>query len=576
MTWFKRLICFLSKSKPETGRRDFKPSSKDNSTNSGDQTQSAGTLSKKGGNEQDHDPFKPERNIRVFISSTFQDMQEERDVLIKKIFPKLRKMCQERGVGFTEVDLRWGVTREQAERGEVLPICLEEIENCRPYFIGLLGERYGWVPDYIPDELLDNQPWLAEHRERSITELEIVHGVINNPNMAEHAFFYFRDPSASSVHSENPVAQEKQVALKEQIRQSGFPLYENYVNADEVGQRIQEDLQKAINKEFPKQHLTPLERERLDHEVFAKNRARIYIGRQQYFAQLDDHAAGTGEPLVILGESGSGKSSLLANWCFRFQNQHPNTFLLPHFIGSSTDSTDYGAMLRRIMSEIKERYDLQNEIPDTIEELRLQFPNWLSMAAARGRFVLVIDGLNQLEDTDNAPDLIWLPGFIPPEIRLILSTLPGRSLDELNKREWPTMQVQLLEPKERYQLIREYLFKLYSKRLPPELVEHISSQPQCANPLFLRALLEELRIFGRHEKLQHRIDHYLQARDPEELYQLILVRLEQDYEKEWPGLVGQAMSLLWASRRGLSESEILEIMHLPQLIWSPLFLTLQD
>ena len=71
------------------------------------------------------------RNIRIFISSTFQDMQEERDVLVKKIFPQLRKMCKERGVGFTEVDLRWGVTKEQAERGEVLPICLAEIENCR-------------------------------------------------------------------------------------------------------------------------------------------------------------------------------------------------------------------------------------------------------------------------------------------------------------------------------------------------------------------------------------------------------------------------------------------------------------
>jgi hypothetical protein len=30
--------------------------------------------------------------------------------------------------------------------GRVLPTCLAEIDRCRPYFIGILGERYGWVP----------------------------------------------------------------------------------------------------------------------------------------------------------------------------------------------------------------------------------------------------------------------------------------------------------------------------------------------------------------------------------------------------------------------------------------------
>jgi nephrocystin-3 len=87
------------------------------------------------------------RVIRVFVSSTFRDMHDERDYLVKHGFPELRKRCRERAVEFVEVDLRWGVTEEQAERGEVLPICLREIELCRPYFIGLLGEHYGWVPE---------------------------------------------------------------------------------------------------------------------------------------------------------------------------------------------------------------------------------------------------------------------------------------------------------------------------------------------------------------------------------------------------------------------------------------------
>jgi hypothetical protein len=70
--------------------------------------------------------------------------------LVKRVFPQLRKICEDRGVTWGEVDLRWGVTEEEKAEGKVLPICLEEIRRCRPYFIGLLGERYAWIPDTIP------------------------------------------------------------------------------------------------------------------------------------------------------------------------------------------------------------------------------------------------------------------------------------------------------------------------------------------------------------------------------------------------------------------------------------------
>ena len=121
-----------------------------------------------------HQTTRPRREMRVFISSTFRDMQKERDILIRQVFPTIRQLCRSRGVGFTEIDLRWEVTEQQAERGEVLPVCIAEIENSRPYFIGLLGERYGWIPKQIDTDLVKEQPWLKEHQEASLTELEIL------------------------------------------------------------------------------------------------------------------------------------------------------------------------------------------------------------------------------------------------------------------------------------------------------------------------------------------------------------------------------------------------------------------
>ena len=53
-------------------------------------------------------PAPKDRVVRVFISSTFRDMQEERNRLVKYTFPERRKRCRERQVEFAEVDLRWG------------------------------------------------------------------------------------------------------------------------------------------------------------------------------------------------------------------------------------------------------------------------------------------------------------------------------------------------------------------------------------------------------------------------------------------------------------------------------------
>ena len=147
------------------------------------------------------------RQIRVFLSSTFRDFMEERDLLVKQVFPALRRRAQERGVEVVDVDLRWGITEEESQQGKVIGICLAEIERCRPYFIGMLGERYGWTPqpgDY-PDELFEREPlqWIRDHQGgASVTELEILHGVLNDREMAGRAFFYFRDPDWSEAQSE--------------------------------------------------------------------------------------------------------------------------------------------------------------------------------------------------------------------------------------------------------------------------------------------------------------------------------------------------------------------------------------
>ena len=81
----------------------------------------------------------------MFISSTFRDMHAERDYLVKRVFPALRQRLEPHRINRVDIDLRWGITREQADNDQVLGLCLQQIDECRPFFVGLLGGRYGWV-----------------------------------------------------------------------------------------------------------------------------------------------------------------------------------------------------------------------------------------------------------------------------------------------------------------------------------------------------------------------------------------------------------------------------------------------
>ncbi len=115
------------------------------------------------------------RVFRVFVSSTFSDMKEERMILQKEVFPKLERFCEKNGARFQGVDLRWGVNEELSLDQKTLQTCLNEIERCqtlspKPNFLILLGDRYGWqpIPEVIPEnemKLIGDQIIEADNKE---------------------------------------------------------------------------------------------------------------------------------------------------------------------------------------------------------------------------------------------------------------------------------------------------------------------------------------------------------------------------------------------------------------------------
>jgi len=546
-------------------------------------------------------------DLRVFISSTFRDLQEEREHLVKKIFPEIRALCRERGITFTEVDLRWGLTDEDVALGQVIRTCLDEVDHCRPYFIGITGDRYGFVPSYLDiqkDPLLVAQhSWTedAAIEEMSITEMEAQYAVLNaalaskssGPAMpADRARFYFRHRATNGADDGENDERQRLEAYQQRIRQSGARISE-FRDASLLGELIYDDLIEIIEQDFADARPpTPLEQERARHEAFSLSRRRAYIANPAYLKRLSDHVASDDPPLVVYAESGSGKSSLFAYWAEQYRRKNPRAHVIEHYVGIGATATDHYAVIRHVCMEIKDRLGLDEDVPSDPAKMSTALGQWFGYADhalrnAKGEggslttesdgkqtaapssdssliphpssLIIILDGLNQLQGT--ALNLRWIPDVISPSIRLILSSTVEGTLVELEKRGWRRFGMQAISEAERETIVVRYLAE-YRKSLNPEQIKRISADYKSGHPLFLKTVIEELRLVGRHEDLDAKIKKYLEATGTEDLFQRVLERFEDDYSQQ---AVREVMTLLNASRSGLDERELSEISGIARL-----------
>ena len=326
----------------------------------------------------------PQRNeLRVFLSSTFRDMTHERDYLNKTIFPKIKRIARERRVEFTAVDLRWGVTEEEAQQGKVVEICLSEIDRCKPFFLGFLGERYGWAPSEQDidryEDLISTFPIVKTSLSQglSVTEMEIVHGVLEAESQIEAAFYQrtlacTQELAEASVQSSdyfepNLEGQQKLSELKAKLKQSRYPI-RSYSDIEVFGQVVYDDLLATLDRIFPESEVkSELEATRLEHRAYAEDRAARYLPQQdsldaldRYLVRIQDKAQNERlTPLVIGGESGLGKSALLSYWLTELNQAQHNLKLIEHFPGVSGDATPE-SVLSRLILETKALNTLTN------------------------------------------------------------------------------------------------------------------------------------------------------------------------------------------------------------------------
>ena len=378
--------------------------------------------------------------------------------------------------------------------------------------------------------------------------------------------------------------------------QKNYPV-QDYDSVEHLGEMVERDFKALVDSfffsAFPAsedqlERLSPSlrnlwerEKEKFEQRGFLKRMLRAYVSVPKYEGGIDDFVQGTGRGLVIVGDSGIGKSALLANWV-QNRGERQNEKIIYHFIDQSRAGGDYRKIsdcliekTRAIARKLRGFPHLlsQNQ-PSDKDWQKSELQNLLEAVKDKGKLIIILDGMDKLSDTGTllihtggAKLLNWLPDF-PDNVKFIFSTQKNdATMDYFKRMEYQCLEMDVLDVGRRKTLIALYL-DLFGKKLTPTQIECIASNKESGNPLVLRTMLDELRVFGVHEELNARINHYLAANSIEKFFALVLKRLEESYGES---LVRDVFSLIATSRSGLSESEIRDITGVATLYWSQLF-----
>ena len=471
-------------------------------------------------------------NVPFFLSSTFNDMQSERDLFRERITPEIESRFKKFGMSVEFIDLRWGIDTKNVSENDanekILKTCFDEIQKTRPFFIALIGERYGWIPDggdvenACADSGLDVTD---EYVEKSVTELEIACALHSYATM-DRCLFYFRDPvdyggdgAAKKLYVSDGVQREKIEALKKRLKQK-YPkqvrAYKAVWNGelqkieglDEFERQITQDIENCLKEELSAE-LVPANA--LDESLnvirsTVENLSSSFAGREDEIQKIRSYIEGTeGRVLLVSGNSGCGKSSIMAKTAKLCGDAGYIT--LPFFAGADVNCSTAENMLKIIayrlcnILEVQPCFDPDGGEAD-VKKIAEQFNQLLNRAVLKGKTVLIVDAVNQFAATEYENKFKWLNLFaLNPSLRIIISaTSDYEQLKYVKALDCVRLDVDYFSDGDIATIVRRY-FAVNHKEINDLLLNEIVGKTgadgnPCRKPLYLMTLLQELNNIG--------------------------------------------------------------------------------
>ena len=331
----------------------------------------------------------------IFVSSTFRDMQAERDAMQNVVMPRLRRDAKKYGDDVYLCDLRWGINTSRLESQEadekILFSCMNEIDRCRPFMIVMLGERYGTSFDVefiqrVAESKKSYQLLPRSRDQESVTELEIEYGSLSTPEALHNTVFMFREPipGAPDDYGPNGNTDEERAQNAEMLRElkekillaaesKGLRVITYSLGWDNENQRVTgienfiELLSDAVTdmlrptweqiSSLPEHKI-----ERIRHGMAVADYASQFVGRGELLSECIKTLEGGRVSMKLTGPAGSGRSVLFSKLFVEMKERGWNVY---PFVSHSDRSGDvHLAMLGQWIRYIEEELQLEHkELP---------------------------------------------------------------------------------------------------------------------------------------------------------------------------------------------------------------------
>ena len=494
------------------------------------------------------------REVRVFISSTFRDMEAERDYLNAIIFPQVTQYCAKRFIRFIPIDLRWGIPEENSRNGLVLSTCLEEIDNSRPFFIGILGGRYGWMPTNSELSGLrigeQQQNWVKNRiaDSASITEMEMEYAVLRDMAIPYASFFLRSDEvdvPASFYEEKGSVAESKLQKLKQRIlNQQKYPVTE-YTSIEQFGEAVLSQLYAMIEAEYP-----PVDNdaetsimERQERALEDKSKTLFDLS-QTYSLVKDKWLTDKKRFLLFEGPLGNGTSTSMCYCVSELRKQYSSKIIYFDF-AILDEGTDYlGAFLSFL--SIKE-----NRIPNN---------EW---------GLIVIDNVPVLNEKDEDKFFKWLDALDKNIAVMMAITYDSRLVAKVRYRyACPSITTHALPKELKKQFVENYIHQ-YGKQLSHHQLEAFVEKNKTKTIGMLEMLTRLLVNYGSFERLDERIEQLINNSREDFIFDewldntiaaLSPMKLDKPYV--------HAIIYLSLCTSGIPEADLMELAELSQAEWS--------
>lgn len=533
--------------------------------------------------------------ISIFVSSTFRDMQYERDALMTDVLPGLAQEAREHLDSLSFIDLRWGVDTSSLETEEsarkVLSVCLDEIDKSKPYMIVLLGERYGWVPEAsLLSGAADAKDFSIDDDFKSVTALEIEYGALSGRGQLSRCLFYVREPLDRSGMTQEEAAvygpesdrhAQKLAALRHKIEactgqsiktyKLGYDAQtKKFTGVDGFCEMVSADLRQMLDAEWKKAaSLDGNARAIAASWLFMQEKAAGFSALHDLCGAYKQKILSDGVSLFLLkGESGSGKSTIIAKLSADLVRD--GALVVPFVCGAEgcygTDDL-LSQLIFFLENELGEPHDGSE---NTFGDLRNRFAylcNVFGEKQAQKTLVIAVDGLESLFGK-GAKTFDWMPAVLPQNIKVISCCTDdaGVSVPLVLAGKSALEQCAPLSAQERPAVVNGILASAH-KQLNSELVKKICALRSASSPLYLSLILQRLMMLNSQDfgviaqkgNDMAAINGYLAnivETAPAGVQELCAAVVQEAGERIDQKLCGTVVHLLAWSKRGLREKDM--------------------